>query len=104
MGSLVEKIDRCHNNSENSSITRINKHAVYGYLWFTHCSFDATKHSMISMYYHYHYYYYYYYYYRGRNCMETFFKSLERPFDKDYSGEAIKLLPFYNPDFLFTEL
>ena len=59
--SLLEKIDTCHNNLENSSTTKLHKHTASGYSLFTHCSFDATKNE--------------YDYYRGRDCMKHFSKK-----------------------------
>ena len=47
MESLLEKIDTCHNNPKKPSTTKLNKHAASGYSLFTHCSFIATKSSMI---------------------------------------------------------
>ena len=41
--SWLEKINICHNDSEKSSTTKINKQAASGYSLFTKCSFDATK-------------------------------------------------------------
>ena len=31
MESLLEKIDTCHNNPENSSTTKVNKHTACSY-------------------------------------------------------------------------
>ena len=45
--SLLEKMSTCHNNPEKSSIIKINKHEPSGYSWFTHCSFDLKKVSLI---------------------------------------------------------
>ena len=59
--SLFKKIDTCHNNPEKSSTTKINKHAVFGYLLFMHCSFDATKNK--------------HNYYRGKNCIKIFLQT-----------------------------
>ena len=56
--SLLEKMNICHNNHENSSIIKINKHTPSAYLLFTHCSFDTTKNKLD--------------YYRGKNCMKNF--------------------------------
>ena len=36
LGSLVEKINTCHNNPKNSSTTKINKHTASGCSLFTH--------------------------------------------------------------------
>ena len=41
LGSLLEKMNTCHNNPEKSSTTKINKHTPSCYSLFTHCSFDA---------------------------------------------------------------
>ena len=40
---LLEKIDTCYNNPEESSTTETNKHTPFGYSLLTHCSFDKTK-------------------------------------------------------------
>ena len=34
---LLEKMNTCHNNTEKSSTTKINKHLPSGYSLFTHC-------------------------------------------------------------------
>ena len=56
---LLEKMNTCHNNSEKSATTKINKHTPSGYSLFTHCSFDTTKNNLD--------------YYRGKNCMKNFY-------------------------------
>ena len=61
--SLLEKMNTCHDNPENSSTVKINGHAPSGYSLFTHCSSDATK-SKFG-------------YYKGKNCMEIFCKDLK---------------------------
>ena len=43
MESLLEKMSICRTNPKKSSTTKTNKHTPYGYLLFTHCSFDTTK-------------------------------------------------------------
>ena len=45
--SLLEKTRTCHNDPKKSSTTKINKHTLYRYSLFTHCSFDTTKISLI---------------------------------------------------------
>ena len=47
MGSLLEKIETCHNNPEKSSTTKLSKHAPSGYSFFTHCAIDTTKKNLI---------------------------------------------------------
>ena len=49
---------KCHNNSEKSSTTKINKHTPSGYSLFTDCSFDTTINKID--------------YYGGKNCMKNF--------------------------------
>ena len=46
---LLEKISTCYNNLEESSTTEVNKHTLSGYSFFTHCSFDKTKISLIIL-------------------------------------------------------
>ena len=58
LDSLLEKMNTCHNNPENSSTTKINKHTPFAYSLFTHCSFDTAKNKLD--------------YYRGKNCMKNF--------------------------------
>ena len=36
--SLLEKLDTCHNNLEESTPAKINKDLASGYSLFTHCS------------------------------------------------------------------
>ena len=59
---LLEKMDTCYNNPQESSTTEINKHTPSGYLLFTHCSFNKTKNKLN--------------YYRGKDCMKIFCKDL----------------------------
>ena len=61
--SLLEEISTCHNNPNESSTTKINKHKAYGYSLFTHCSFNATKNKRDC--------------YRGQDCMKNFCKHLK---------------------------
>ena len=50
-------MNTCHNNPEKSSTTKINKHTLFSYSLFTHCSSDTTKNKLD--------------YYRGKNCMKN---------------------------------
>ena len=59
---LLEKINTCYNNPEESSTTKIKKHTPSGYLIFTHCSFDKSKNKLN--------------YYRDEDCMKRFCKDL----------------------------
>ena len=60
---LLEKIDTCYNNPEESSTTKINHHTPSGYSIFTNCSFDTSKNKLN--------------YYRGKDCMKRFCKDLK---------------------------
>ena len=40
---MLEKIDRCDNNLEESSPTKTSKHTACGYSLFTHCSFNSSR-------------------------------------------------------------
>ena len=64
MESLLEKIDTCQNNPENSSTTNKNKRTASAYSLLTHSSFDPrrNKHN----------------YYRGKDCMKNFCKGLKK--------------------------
>ena len=59
---LLEKINTCYNNPEESSTTKINKHTPSGFQIITHCSFDKSKNKLN--------------YYRGEVCMKRFCKDL----------------------------
>ena len=60
---LLEKIDTCYNNPEESSTTKINHHTPSGYSIFTHCSFDKSKNKLN--------------YYRCGDCMKRFCEDLK---------------------------
>ena len=68
--SLYLKNITCHNNPNESSTTKINKHTPSGYSLFTHCLFDNTKNRPS--------------YYRGQDCVKKFCKGLKE--------HAIKIL------------
>ena len=74
--SLLEKMNSCHNNTENSSTTKINKHTPSGYSLITHCSFDTTKDKL--------------HYYRGKNCMKNFCLDLREHATKIINYEKKK--------------
>ena len=59
---LLEKINTCYNNPEESTTTKINKHTQSGCSIFTHCSCDKSKNKLN--------------YYRGDDCMKRFCKDL----------------------------
>ena len=79
LGSLLEKMNTCHNNPEKSSTTKINKHTPSCYSLFTHCSFDAKKNKLD--------------YYRGKNCMKNVCLGLKEHATKIINYEKKELIP-----------
>ena len=75
---LLEKMNTCHNNPENSS-TKINKHTPSGYSLFTHCLFDTAKNKLD--------------YYRGKNCMKNFCLDLKEHATKIINYEKKEVIP-----------
>ena len=61
---LLEKMSTCHNNTEKSSTTKINKHTPSGHSLFIQCSFYKTKNSFD--------------YYRGKYCIKSFYLDLKK--------------------------
>ena len=76
---LLEKMSTCYNNPEESSTTKINKHAPSGYSIFTHCSFDKSKNKLN--------------YYRGEDCMTKFCKDLREHATKIINYEKKDMIP-----------
>ena len=76
---LLEKINACQNNLNESSTTEINKHTPFGYSLFTHCSFDKSKNKLD--------------YYRGKDCMKKFCKDLRTHATKIINYEKKKMIP-----------
>ena len=79
MECLLEKINTCYNNPEESSTTKINHHTPSGYSIFTHCSFDKSK-SKLN-------------YYRGEDCMKRFCKDLKEHATKIINCEKKDMIP-----------
>ena len=77
--SLLGKMNTYHNNPENSSTTKINKHTPSGYSLFRQCSFDTTK-NMLA-------------YYRGKNCMKNFCLDLREHATKIINYEKKEMTP-----------
>ena len=75
---LLEKVNTCYNNPEESSTAEINKHTPSGYSLFTHCSFDKTKNKLD--------------YYRGEDCMKKFCKDLRENATKIINYEKKKMI------------
>ena len=76
---LLEKMSTCINNPNESSTTKINKHAPSAYSIFTHCSFDESKNKLN--------------YYRKDNCMHKFCKDLRENVTKILNYEKEKMIP-----------
>ena len=68
----------CHNNSEKSSTTKINKNTASGYLLFIRCSFDVTENKLD--------------YYRGKDGMKNFCKDLKEHVTKIINYEKKKMI------------
>ena len=78
MEFLLEKIDTRHNNPENSSTAKTNKHTAFGYLLLKYCLFDAAKNK---------------HYYKYRDCMKSFYKDLKKHATKIISHEKKEVIP-----------
>ena len=76
---LLEKMNTCHNNPEESSTTKINKHTPSGYSLFTNCSLDRTKNKLDH--------------YRGKNCMKNFCLDLGEQATKTTNYEKKEMIP-----------
>ena len=76
---LLEKMSTCHNNSEKSSTTKVNKHTPSGYSLFTCCSFDTTKNRLD--------------YYRGEDCMKMCCEDLKEQATKIITYEKKEMMP-----------
>ena len=76
---LLEKINTCYNNPEESSTTKINHHTPSGYSIFTHCSFDKSRNKLN--------------YYRGEDCMKRFCKDLKEHATKIINCEKKDMIP-----------
>ena len=76
---LLEKINTCYNNPEESSATKINKNTPSGYSIFTHCSFDKSKNKLN--------------YYRGDDCMKRFCKDLREHATKIINCKKKDMIP-----------
>ena len=75
---LLEKMSTCHNNPEQSSTTKMNKHTPSVYSLFTHCSFDTTKNKLD--------------YYRSKNCMKNFCLDLKEHATKIINYEKKEMI------------
>ena len=76
---LLEKMSTCINNPNESSTTKINKHAPSVYSMFTYCSFNESKNKLN--------------YYRKGDCMNKFCKDLREHVTKIINYEKKKMIP-----------
>ena len=76
---LLEKINTCYNNPEESSTTEINKHTPSGDSLFTNCSFDERKNKLD--------------YYRGEDCIKQFCKDLRKHATKIINCNKKEVIP-----------
>ena len=72
-------MNTCHNNPENSSTNKINKHAPSGYSLFTHCSFDEERNKLSH--------------YRSEDSMKKFCKDLREHATKIINYEKKEIIP-----------
>ena len=77
---IIEKIDGCKNNSENSSTTKVSKHIPSGFPMSTISSFRSIENK--------------YDVYRGKDSMKKFCESLREPAVNiiDFKKKKMKLL------------
>ena len=76
---LLEKMNTCMNNPNESYTIKIIKHTSSGYSIFTSCSFDESKNKLN--------------YYRGKDCMKKFCKDLRIHATKIINYEKKKTIP-----------
>ena len=76
---LLEKMNTCINNPNESSTTEINKHTPSGYSILTHCYFNVSKNKLN--------------YYRKDDCMNKFCKDLGEHVTKIINYEKKKMIP-----------
>ena len=76
MESFFDKIDTCRNNPEKSPTTKRNKYLLLVILFFSCCSFHATKNK--------------HNYYSGKDCVKNFCKDLGKHSAKIISYEKKK--------------
>ena len=77
---IIKMTDRCKNNPQNSSTTKVSKHIASGFSMSTISSFRSieNKHDV----------------YRGKDCMKKFCESLRKHAMKiiDFKNNKMKLL------------
>ena len=81
---MLENIDTCQNNPEESYTEKKAKHKPSGYSRFTCCSFDKSKTEWN--------------YYKGKDCMEKVSKDLRDQAMKIINYEKIEMIPLTNEE------
>ena len=81
---LVEKIDTCQNNNDNSYTEKKATHTPSGYSLVTCCSFDESKNEVS--------------YYRGKDCIEMFTKKIREQAMKIINYEKKKEIILTNKE------
>ena len=76
---LLEKMNTCINNPNESSTTKINKYTPSGNLIFARFSFDESRNKLN--------------YYRGKDCMKKFCKDLKEHATRIINYEKKKIIP-----------
>ena len=81
---LVEKIDTCQNNNDNSYTKKKAKHTPSGYSLVTCCSFDESKNKVSC--------------YRGKDCLEMLTKKIIEQAIKIINNEKKKEITLTNKE------
>ena len=81
---LVEKIDTCQNNNDNSYTKKKAKHTPSGYSLVTCCSFDESKNEVSC--------------YRGKDCLEMLTKKIIEQAIKIINNEKKKEITLTNKE------
>ena len=74
---MIEKIDECKNNPENSSTTKLDEHIPSGFSMSTILSFKSIENKHDA--------------YRGKDCMKKFYESLREYAMKKINFKKIKM-------------
>ena len=76
---MLEKTQTCDNNPEESSSTKLSKHAASFYSIFTHFSYDSSKSK--------------HNFYRGADCMKKFCTDLKKHAAEIISYQKKEIIP-----------
>ena len=81
---LLEKMQYCQNNPENSYTEKKAQHKPSGYAWCSICLFDDTRNRR--------------YFYRGKDCIEKFCKDLQELGMGIINLEEKEMIPLTNKE------